>query len=122
MRLLLEEAEVPRRARVWLLVGFTLLLVGAIGLAGFPSAAMSVALYVALFALTGIATWLNHRRRIARLRKAGYDLDPVTTRVRVADVRVRIDGRATSSNTAEDLTTEAEAAGDDAHASLTARR
>jgi hypothetical protein len=122
MRLLLEEAEVPRGPRVWALVGLTLLVLGAIVLAGFPSHALSVGLYVMLSAVSGIATWLNHRRRIARLRKEGYDLDNVTTRVRVADVRLRIDGRATSSNTAEDLTSAEEAAGADAHAALPPRR
>ena len=92
MRLLLQAAEIPRGVRAWMLAAFTLLGLGVLVWSALERYTPLGALYFLLPGGGALLAWLSYRRRIARLRKEGYDVDGLTTQVRVADEpRVRID-------------------------------
>ncbi len=91
MRLLLDAGALPRGARAWSAVASAVLGAAVLVWNGLHLGAFAAALYVALPASTALTAWLRHRRRLARLRREGFDVTPVTAQLRVAlEPRVRI--------------------------------
>ena len=114
MRLLLTAAELPRRRRAWVLAAFALVGAAAMVVAGHPDA-LAALLYFLLPVIGSLATWVGYRRRLSRLRSAGYDVDGVTAQLRVLDQpRVRIDARLddrSAETDVEDVAPDPDAAG-----------
>lgn len=94
MRLLLTASELPRGWRAWAPAAIALAGAAAIIVAGFHPGALLGWLYFFLPLIGSLATWVGYRRRLSRLRSAGFDVDGVTTQLRVVDEpRVRVDAR-----------------------------
>lgn len=81
MRLLLEQAELPGGRRLWTLRIVTVLGLGALMCAWFYPEAASFVPYLLFPALSFLYARFRHRRRIERLRAAGFEVDEQKLRV-----------------------------------------
>lgn len=92
MRLLLQAAEAPRGTRAWMLVAFTLLGLGVLVWSILDRSFALAALYFVVPGATAIVARLRYQRRVAQLRKEGYDVDGLAAQLRDAEEpRIRID-------------------------------